>query len=227
MPYALFPGLIILKFELKSKPLFFLSRLRKNFYPDAVEAGCDEAGRGCLAGPVVAAAVVLSPRQRLIHALNDSKQLSPGKREQLVDKITQKAEAYGIATVDNNEIDKLNILQASVKAMNLAVEQMSIKPEWLLIDGHYFHTTSGIPFHCIKKGDAWYASIAAASVLAKVYRDQLMENYHHEYPVYQWHSNKGYPTPPHRKAIARYGPSPLHRESFNLIKQYKQLKFNL
>lgn len=202
-----------------------LGRLYKYFQEDTIEAGCDEAGRGCLAGPVVAAAVIIAPEKRLIPSLNDSKQLTPDKREQLAYKIKANAIAYGIAVVDNTEIDKLNILQASVKAMNQAVSQLSTQPESLLIDGHYFHTQYDIPYHCIKKGDSLYASIAAASILAKVYRDQLMEAYHQEYPVYQWDSNKGYPTPPHRRAIEQYGSSPLHRKSFKLLKQYKQLHF--
>lgn len=194
--------------------------------PDKLEAGCDEAGRGCLAGPVVAAAVILAPEPGLIPSLNDSKQLTPEKRENLVDTIKSQSEAYAIATVTNDEIDKLNILQASVKAMNQAVGQLIKQPDLLLIDGHYFHTTSGLPYQCIKKGDAFYASIAAASVLAKVYRDQLMEAYHQQYPVYQWGRNKGYPTPSHRKAIEDYGPCDLHRKSFKLVKTHKQLSMN-
>jgi len=202
-----------------------LSRLYKYHEPGLAEAGCDEAGRGCLAGPVVAAAVILSPAKRLLPSLNDSKALSRDKRESLVEKIQDKADAWAIATVDNQTIDQINILQASVEAMNSAIRQLSLQPDSLLIDGHYFHTQTGIPFNCIKKGDSLYASIAAASVLAKVYRDQLMEQYHQQYPVYQWHSNKGYPTPPHRQAIMHSGISPLHRASFNLVKQNKQLTF--
>ncbi len=204
-----------------------MSRLYKYLHKGSIEAGCDEAGRGCLAGPVVASAVIISPEKRLISSLNDSKQLSPGKREGLVDKIKANAQAFSIAVVDNREIDQLNILQASVKAMNKAVSSLNLQPESLLIDGHYFHTQSDIPYHCIKKGDSLYASIAAASILAKVYRDQLMEAYHQDYPVYKWDRNKGYPTPPHRRAIEQYGSSPLHRQSFKLLKQYKQMHFNL
>lgn len=199
-----------------------MAQLKKYHTKDLTEAGCDEAGRGCLAGPVVAASVIFPKEFQLIHHLNDSKQLNYERREQLVKNIEATALAYAVAVIDNHEIDQINILQASVKAMNAAVDQLNTKPELLLIDGKYFHTQTGIDYKCIVKGDGHYASIAAASILAKVYRDQLMEKYHEQHPHYQWITNKGYPTPPHRKAIQKYGPSPLHRQSFNLIKPFKQ-----
>ncbi len=199
----------------------------KNYHTkDLTEAGCDEAGRGCLAGPVVAGSVIFPKNFQLIHHLNDSKQLTYERREQLVEEIQSSAIAYAVAVIDNREIDRINILQASVKAMNAAVDQLNTKPELLLIDGKYFHTQTGIDYECIVKGDGHYASIAAASILAKVYRDQLMEQYHQQYPHYEWITNKGYPTPPHQKAIKKHGPSPLHRQSFNLIKQFKQSEIN-
>lgn len=197
--------------------------LKPHYNKGMLEAGLDEAGRGCLAGPVVAAAVILPDREDEIPGINDSKQLTKERRESMVAAIQSQARSWAIGVIENTEIDRINILQASVKAMNQAVQQLTVTPDFLLVDGHYFHTQSGLPYQCIKKGDATYAAIAAASILAKVYRDQLMEAYHEDYPQYQWLTNKGYPTPPHRKAIEEHGPSPLHRQSFKLYKEGKQL----
>ena len=181
-----------------------------------VEAGCDEAGRGCLAGPVVAAAVILPPRFRH-KLLNDSKQLTEKQRETLRPIIEKKALAWAVAMLDNNEIDEINILNASFAAMHRAVDQLQIKPEALLIDGNRFNAYEGIPHHCIIKGDGKYKSIAAASVLAKTYRDELMQKLHAEHPHYDWDQNKGYPTKKHRAQIAIHGPTPYHRMTFRLL----------
>lgn len=197
--------------------------LEPYFQKGVVEAGCDEAGRGCLAGPVFAAAVILPPGY--IHAeLNDSKQLSPKKRERLRMELERDALAWAVARVEAQEIDRINILEASIMAMNMAVEQLSLRPEFLLIDGNRFHTASGIPFRCVVKGDATFLSIAAASVLAKTYRDDCMAALDREYPEYQWGRNKGYPTSAHREALRRYGVTPYHRKSFTLIPS--QLSFS-
>ena len=197
--------------------------LEPYFQKGVVEAGCDEAGRGCLAGPVFAAAVILPPGY--IHAeLNDSKQLSPKKRERLRMELERDALAWAVARVEAQEIDHINILEASILAMNMAVERLSLRPEFLLIDGNRFHTASGIPFRCIVKGDATFLSIAAASVLAKTYRDDCMAELDREYPEYQWGRNKGYPTSAHREALRRYGVTPYHRKSFTLIPS--QLSFS-
>lgn len=180
-----------------------------------IECGCDEAGRGCLAGPVVAATVVLPPDfQNAI--LNDSKQLSDKQRRLLRPIIEKEAIAYSVAFVNNEEIDKINILQASFLAMNNAVKGLSITPELLLIDGNRFKNQNDIPFECIIKGDSLYQSIAAASILAKTYRDDYMLNLHKEFPFYHWDKNMGYPTKQHRQAIIEKGISPFHRKSFNL-----------
>ena len=197
--------------------------LKSCFQYGVLEAGCDEAGRGCLAGPVFAAAVVL-PSDYRHDELNDSKQLSAGKRERLRLDIERDALAWAVARVDAPEIDRINILQASIRAMNLAVEGLSLRPELLLIDGNSFHTASGSPFRCVVKGDATYLSIAAASVLAKTYRDSFMLKLDELYPEYQWKKNKGYPTREHREAIRRYGATPYHRKSFTLINN--QLSFS-
>ena len=197
--------------------------LKSCFQYGVLEAGCDEAGRGCLAGPVFAAAVVL-PSDYRHDELNDSKQLSAGKRERLRLDIERDALAWAVARVDAPEIDRINILQASIRAMNLAVEGLSLRPELLLIDGNRFHTASGIPFRCVVKGDATYLSIAAASVLAKTYRDSFMLKLDELYPEYQWKKNKGYPTREHREAIRLYGATPYHRKSFTLINN--QLSFS-
>jgi ribonuclease HII len=190
--------------------------------PGWIEAGCDEAGRGCLAGPVTAAAVVLPPS--FDHPkLNDSKQLSEKQRNYLRLCIEAEAIAWAVAFVRPAEIDGINILNASFKAMTLAVEQLGIRPQHLLIDGNRFTNTTGIPHTCIIGGDARIMSIAAASVLAKTHRDELMIKLHGEFPHYHWNRNKGYPTKAHREAIARYGITNWHRRSFHLTDQQLSL----
>lgn len=200
--------------------------LKAYFERGKIEAGCDEAGRGCLAGPVVAAAVIL-PKGFRNDILTDSKLLSEKKREMLAPIIMEKALAYGIGVVDHLEIDKINILNASFEAMHRAINALSIIPESLLIDGNRFNAYADIPHHCIIKGDAKYLPIAAASVLAKTYRDHLMEQYHAEYPQYGWSQNKGYPTKKHRQAIFDFGATPLHRKSFKLLSDEQLKLFNL
>lgn len=185
---------------------------------EIIECGCDEAGRGCLAGPVVAAAVVLPPD--FSHPLlNDSKQLTDKQRRLLRPIIEENAIAHSVAFVSNEEIDKINILQASFLAMNNAVKGLSITPELLLIDGNRFKNQTEIPFQCVVKGDSLYQSIAAASILAKTYRDDYMLEIHKEYPQYQWNKNMGYPTKLHRKAIEEHGITPFHRKTFRLSNQ--------
>jgi len=188
-----------------------------------LEVGCDEAGRGCLAGPVVAAAVVLPPD---FHdpVLNDSKKLSKAKRNLLKEKIQDLAIDYGIGVVGNNEIDKINILNASFMAMHLAINQLkSVEPELILVDGNRFKPYKFVKHVCIVKGDGKYMSIAAASILAKTYRDKLMTEYAESYPQYDWHKNVGYPTKTHRNAIRKYGVSVLHRKSFRLLEDQLQI----
>lgn len=180
------------------------------------EAGCDEAGRGCLAGPVVAAAVIL-PDGFYHPLLNDSKQLSKEERELLRPIIEKEALAWAVAECSPKEIDKINILQASILAMHRAVEQLRIKPGLLLIDGNCFKPYPFVPHLCFVKGDSKYASIAAASVLAKTYRDDFMEKLARDFPAYLWQKNAGYPTKAHRQALAEVGPSPWHRKSFKLL----------
>jgi ribonuclease HII len=183
---------------------------------DKIEAGCDEAGRGCLAGPVVAAAVIL-PKDFKHPLLNDSKQLRKEDRDALRDEIKERAIAWAIAEVDHTEIDQINILNASFKAMHLAVEKLTITPEFLLIDGNRFKPYRDIPHACIVKGDGKYFSIAAASILAKTHRDEVMQNLAQQFPGYQWESNMGYPTPSHRAGIKSFGITPFHRKSFTLL----------
>jgi ribonuclease HII len=191
--------------------------LKSYYNREAVEAGLDEVGRGCLAGPVVAAAVILPVDYR--HAfLNDSKQLSKVQREMLDREIRQEAIAWAIAEVDNIEIDKINILKASFLAMHRAVDQLTTRPEHLLVDGNRFTPYPMIPHTCIIKGDAHYLSIAAASVLAKTYRDELMSNLAIQFPHYGWEHNVGYPTIMHRRAIQTHGHCSYHRLTFKLIK---------
>jgi len=190
--------------------------LSSNFNTGLREAGCDEAGRGCLAGPVFAAAVIF-PYDYKNALLNDSKQLSHHQREQLREQIINDAVTYEVGEVSNQEIDSINILKASWLAMQRAVEKLQPQPEVLLIDGNRFKTTLNIPFHCIVKGDAKLLSIAAASILAKTYRDDFMNNLHHSFPYYGWDKNKGYPTKEHRTAIAKHGISPWHRKTFRLM----------
>ena len=187
------------------------------FYQDIyIEAGCDEAGRGCLAGPVFAAAVIL-PRDFFHPVLNDSKQLTAEQRSETSKYIKEKAIAWNVASVDHEEIDRINILNASFKAMHLALDGLPIIPELLLIDGNRFHAYKKIDHHCIIKGDGIFSSIAAASVLAKTYRDAYMMKLHEDFPQYNWHNNKGYGTVAHRKAIIAHGLSPFHRKSFQCI----------
>jgi len=189
--------------------------LRSFFSRRLTEAGCDEAGRGALAGPVVAAAVILSRRYKN-EILNDSKKLSPSVRETLRKEISEKALSWNVAMVDNNEIDHINILRATYKAMHLAIDGLSRKPEFLLVDGNYFIPFKDIPFKTIIEGDSQFMSIAAASIMAKTYRDEYMIKLHDEYPEYGWKNNKGYPTPEHKEAIDKYGITPYHRKTFNL-----------
>jgi ribonuclease HII len=186
------------------------------FKENQIEAGCDEAGRGCLAGPVVAASVILNLNQ-LIEGLNDSKKLSEKSRNQLQIEIKANVLDYAIGIVDEKEIDQINILNASFKAMHLAVDELKVRPEFLLIDGNRFHKYPEINHTCIVKGDSKYQAIAAASILAKTQRDLIMEQLHEEYPMYNWRKNKGYPTKDHREAIKKYGVTPYHRLSFRLL----------
>ncbi|HIZ26041.1 ribonuclease HII [Barnesiella sp. An55] len=183
-----------------------------------VEAGCDEAGRGCLAGAVYAAAVVLPPDFRN-ELLNDSKQLTEKQRYALRPLIEESALAWAVGIVSPQEIDRINILNASFLAMHRAIEQLRVVPQHLLIDGNRFKPYPGIAHTCVVKGDGKYEAIAAASVLAKTYRDDYMNELHEKYPMYDWKSNKGYPTKAHRAAIAQYGPSPYHRLSFQLLER--------
>lgn len=190
--------------------------LKGYFKRGLVEAGCDEAGRGPLAGPVVAAAVIL-PKDYQNESLNDSKKLTRRKREWLKVEIEKEALAWGVSFIDNQKIDEINILNASFLAMHEAIGQLNEKPELLLIDGNRFTPYPEIPHQCIIKGDGKYLSIAAASVLAKTYRDQLMEKLAIQHPEYGWENNAGYPTRAHREAIKKFGPTPYHRKSFRLL----------
>ena len=189
-------------------------------YSDLIEAGCDEAGRGCLAGPVVAAAVILK-KDVDYPELNDSKQLTEKKRMHLRELIMKEAVSYGIGIVTAQEIDEINILNASFLAMHRALDQLKTRPKLLLIDGNRFNPYKKVKHVCIVGGDAKYQSIAAASILAKTTRDMMMEQYGEQYPVYNWKKNKGYPTPEHKKAIAEHGTTPLHRMTFNMAIQLK------
>lgn len=184
------------------------------------EAGCDEAGRGCLAGPVAAAAVIL-PDHFYTPLLNDSKQVCEKTRFKLKDIIEEQALAWAVAFVDHTRIDQINILNASIMAMHLALEKLKIKPAYIIVDGNRFKPYKKTPHSTIIKGDGKYMSIAAASILAKTHRDLLMQKLHLEFPEYGWHENKGYPSPGHKQAIARYGISPYHRKSFRLNEQLK------
>lgn len=181
-----------------------------------IEAGCDEAGRGCLAGPVFAAAVIL-PRDFAHPLLNDSKQLSEQQRNAARKIVEAEALSWAVAQVDPAEIDEINILNASFLAMHRALDQLKIRPESLLIDGNRFRPYADLPFHCMIKGDGRFLSIAAASILAKTYRDELMQELHGQFPHYAWDRNKGYPTVAHRRAIFKHGASVHHRRSFRLL----------
>lgn len=194
--------------------------LKKHFDKSKTEAGVDEAGRGCLAGPVYAAAVIL-PDDYSNALLNDSKKLNKKNRDLLREDIEKKALAWAVASVDQTTIDRINIRNASYLAMHLAINKLQIKPELLLIDGNGFNPIKGTPHQCIVRGDSLFYSIAAASILAKTYRDEFMEIIHNEFPVYQWSRNKGYGTRQHVKAILNYGRSPYHRQSFKINMQYK------
>lgn len=194
--------------------------LKKFYSKKLIEAGCDEAGRGCFAGPVFAAAVIL-PRNFEDDILNDSKQLTAKQRNTLREIIEKEASAWAVASVDNNEIDEINILNASFLAMHKAIDKLKITPKLLLIDGNRFNKYKNISHKCIIKGDGKYLSIAAASVLAKTHRDEFMLNLDKEFPDYDWKNNKGYPTPKHKQAIAKHGISSHHRKSFNLNEQMK------
>jgi ribonuclease HII len=189
--------------------------LKSHYTKGLTEAGCDEAGRGCLAGPVFAAAVIL-PRNFRDEILTDSKQLTGKQRDRLRPVIETNALAWAVARVEAGVIDEINILNASILAMHLAIGQLKIQPQFLLIDGNRFQPVPRIPHQCIVKGDEKYLSIAAASVLAKTHRDEFMEQLHHKYPIYGWNLNKGYPTATHRQAISEHGITPYHRITFRM-----------
>jgi len=194
--------------------------LHSCYTSDLIEAGCDEAGRGCLAGPVFAAAVIL-PRNFDEPLLNDSKKLTPKVREQLRKIIQKKAISYAVASVSNKEIDRDNILNASINAMHKAIRKLKVNPQLLLIDGNRFRKFENVPHKTIVGGDGLYMSIAAASILAKTYRDEYMDKLDKECPAYHWGKNKGYPTTAHYSAIAKEGISKHHRKTFNLNPQIK------
>lgn len=194
--------------------------LKPFFTENLIEAGCDEAGRGCIAGPVVAAAVIL-PRGMDFPEFDDSKKLTEKQREKLRIKVLENAAAYGVGIVSAEEIDEINILNASFLAMHRAIDQLIIRPELLLIDGNRFNKYHDIKHQCIVGGDAKYQSIAAASILAKTTRDHIMEELDTQYPAYNWKQNKGYPTIEHKNAVAEHGMSPYHRKTFNMSIQLK------
>ena len=204
--------------------------LKPYLYSDKIEAGCDEAGRGCLAGPVYAAAVILPDESSISNSrlsmLNDSKQLTERQRYDLREVIQREARAWAVGVVSSDEIDEINILRASILAMHRAVAQLKIRPQHLLIDGNCFSPYEDITHTTVIKGDATYMSIAAASILAKTYRDDYMLQLHQEYPQYHWDRNKGYPAPAHREAIRQYGTTPYHRMTFQLLPpQQLELEF--
>lgn len=193
-----------------------MNPLPSSFNPEAVEAGCDEAGRGCLAGPVYAAAVILP--ERFTHPwLNDSKQVSEKRRNEMRAIIESEAVSWAIGIVDNHEIDSINILRASILAMHRALDALSVRPEEIIVDGNRFSPYSTIPWKTFVKGDGRFGNIAAASILAKTHRDEEMRRLHSIYPIYGWDVNKGYPTRAHRAAIEAHGPTEYHRMSFRLI----------
>lgn len=198
--------------------------LASRYQKGVIEAGTDEAGRGCLAGPVVAAAVILPPRFRH-KLLNDSKKLSEKHRDILRPIIEEKAIAWAVGIVDQHEIDSINILNASFLAMHRAIEQLQPQPEALLVDGNRFRPYPDIPHTCMIKGDGRFKNIAAASILAKTHRDELMQELHARWPQYGWDRNKGYPTLEHREAIRMYGETPVHRVSFRLLPDQMKLPF--
>ena len=190
--------------------------LASHYYAGKVEAGCDEAGRGCLAGSVYAAAVIF-PEDYQNDELNDSKQLTDKRRKQLREIIQRDAVAWAVGIVTPEEIDRINILNASILAMHRALDQLKVRPEAIIIDGNRFKPYQQLPYSTIVKGDGKYLSIAAASILAKTYRDDYMDLLAQEYPQYDWLSNKGYPTKKHREAIRQYGITPYHRKTFNML----------
>lgn len=192
------------------------------YLKNSIEAGCDEAGRGCLAGPVVAAAVIL-PANFANPLLNDSKKLKAAQRDHLRKIIEAEALSYAVSFVDNTIIDDINILKASILAMHQSLDSLALIPEHIIVDGNRFYKYKNLPHQTIIKGDGKYASIAAASILAKTYRDEYMEKMHLEYPQYSWNQNMAYATKKHREAIEKYGACPLHRKSFRLLAD-KQLK---
>ncbi|PGH37741.1 MAG: ribonuclease HII [Candidatus Nephrothrix sp. EaCA] len=198
--------------------------LKSSFGNEFIEAGCDEAGRGCLAGPVAAAAVIL-PKKFKHKFLNDSKQLSARQREELQGEIKEAALSWAVAEVSHQVIDEINILKASIRGMHEALDKLEIRPQLILADGNRFYAYQNIPHHCIVKGDGKYLSIAAASVLAKTHRDELMRKLALEFPGYKWEKNAGYPTKEHREAIRNLGVTPYHRKTFRLLPE--QLKLGL
>ena len=198
--------------------------LASNFSGKKLEAGTDEAGRGCLSGPVVAAAVILSDDFEHPY-LNDSKQISEKKRKELRPFIEEHALAFAVSFVYNDEVDTLNVLQASITGMHRSIEGLKVQPEFIIVDGNKFKPYKDIPYQTIVKGDAKYKSIAAASVLAKTYRDEFMEKIHEEFPQYNWKKNKGYPTKEHRDGIRQFGATKYHRKSFKLLPEQLKLDF--
>lgn len=197
--------------------------LQLNYSGYKLEAGTDEAGRGCLSGPVVAAAVIL-PENFEHEFLNDSKQLSEKKRRELRPFIEKNALAFSVSFINQQEVDALNVLQASITGMHRSIQQLTVTPEFIIVDGNKFKPFHNIPHQTIVKGDAKFMSIAAASVLAKTYRDEYMEKIHQEHPQYNWLKNKGYPTKEHREAIRQFGPTVHHRKSFKLLPEQLKLK---
>jgi ribonuclease HII len=196
--------------------------LKACYKKDQVEAGCDEAGRGCLAGPVVAAAVILPPKYRN-KQINDSKQIAEKKRYELAEIIRRDAIAWAVGVVSHTEIDRINILNASILGMHQALDQLRVTPQFILVDGNRFKKYKDIEHLCVVEGDAKYMSIAAASLLAKTHRDELMKEYHNSYPHYGWMNNKGYATQEHRDALMVHGPCELHRKSFTLLPEQYSL----
>lgn len=199
--------------------------LKLNYSGFTLEAGTDEAGRGCLSGPVVAAAVILT--EDFKHPfLNDSKQLSEKKRNELRIYIEENALSYGVSFIHNEEVDELNVLQASLEGMHRSIAQLKVQPEFIIVDGNKFKPYGETPFETIVKGDAKFMSIAAASILAKTYRDEFMAKIHEEFPVYNWKKNKGYPTKEHRAGIKSHGATKYHRKSFKLLPDQLTLDFS-
>jgi len=196
----------------------------KPYFSERIECGTDEAGRGCLAGPVTAAAVIL-PKDFRHPLLNDSKQLSEKKRELLRPIIEEEALAFGVAHIQPKKIDEINILNASILAMHKAIDKLRLRPEFVLVDGNRFKPYQDIPYECMVKGDARFLNIAAASVLAKTYRDDFMEKIAEEFPDYGWKKNKGYPTKKHREGIKKFGVTKYHRKTFRLLNDQLELKF--